>query len=84
MQPNHTSIVSWQPITTALGPGRVYTLDYDRSTTTWSLSNPTWRGQFAYIPQDDFSYEIWVHAEGTVEGTIDPTLAELLATFTHK
>jgi hypothetical protein len=36
MQPNHSSVVGWQPIVTPIGPGRVYTLDRDRVRSTWS------------------------------------------------
>lgn len=81
MQPNHSEIVAWQPITTPIGPGRVYTLDRDHVAATRSPNNPTWRVQYAYIPQGDFSYEIWVHAENVASGTIEPTLARMLATF---
>ncbi|HNP88106.1 MAG TPA: hypothetical protein PKK78_18355, partial [Kouleothrix sp.] len=81
MQPNHSEIVAWQPITTPIGPGRVYTLDRDRVPATRTPNNPTWRAQYAYIPQGDFSYEIWVHAENVASGTIEPTLARMLATF---
>ncbi len=81
IQPNHSEIVAWQPITTPIGPGRVYTLDRDRVPATRTPNNPTWRAQYAYIPQGDFSYEIWVHAENVASGTVEPTLARMLATF---
>lgn len=41
MQPNHSEIVAWQPITTPIGPGRVYTLDRDRVPATRTPNNPT-------------------------------------------
>jgi hypothetical protein len=81
MQPNHSSVVDWQPIVTPIGPGRVYTLDRDRVHSTWSQENPTWRGQYAYIPKGDFSYEVWVRVDTKVQGKIDPVLTQILDIF---
>lgn len=78
MQPNHSNIVEWQPINTPIGPGRVYTLDRDRASATWSMANPTWRGQYTYIPKGDISYEIWVQVDKKMQGKIDPTLSQML------
>lgn len=78
MQPNHSNIVEWQPVSTPIGPGRVYTLDRDRVASTRTTANPTWRGQYAYVPKGDISYEVWVQVDKTMQGRIDPTLTRIL------
>lgn len=81
IQPNHSTIIAVQDITTPLGSGRLYTLERDRSRSTWKAGEGTWRAQYAYIPAGDLSYELWVQGSETEPGTPVPRLATLLNTF---
>lgn len=82
VQPNHSQIVAMSHIETPLGPGRVYTLERDRSPSTWKAGAKPWQAQYAYIPAGDISYELWVQILGSKSDTISPTLTAMLETFT--
>jgi hypothetical protein len=81
MQPNHSEIVAMQAIPTRLGPGRVYTLQRDRSKSTWRANSATWCAQHVYIPAGAVAYDVWVQCSATEAATISPVLAAILDSF---
>ncbi len=75
--PNHSTVRSFNAVSTPAGVGRVYTLEH-----SYPVGDQRrWWAQHAFIPIDRYMFDVWVQVEPQTTGPPVTILEEMLRNF---